>query len=33
MMEQLDQEQRPNLEAERTLRQMPNIQAPGGRIW
>jgi hypothetical protein len=33
MMDQLDQEKRPNLEAERMLRKMPNVQAPGGKVW
>ncbi len=33
MMNQLDQEKRPNLEAERTLRKMPNVQAPAGKVW
>ena len=33
MMDQLDQEKRPNLEAERMLRKMPNIQGPGGKVW
>ena len=33
MMEQLDQERRPNLEAERMLRKMPNVQAPAGKVW
>jgi tetratricopeptide (TPR) repeat protein len=33
MMEQLDQEKRPNLEAEKALRKMPNVQAPGGKVW
>ncbi len=33
MMEQLDQEKRPNLEAERMLRKNPKLVAPNGKIW
>ena len=33
MMDHLDRQKRPNLEAEKALRAMPNVQAPGGKVW
>jgi hypothetical protein len=33
MMDQMDKEKRPNLEAQKMLQGMPNIQAPGGKVW
>jgi hypothetical protein len=33
MMDHLDRQKQPNLEAEKALRAMPNVQAPGGKVW
>ena len=33
MMDQLDKEKRPNLEAQKQMQQNPNIRAPGGKVW
>jgi hypothetical protein len=33
MMDQMDQQKPPNLEAQKALRKFPNAQVPGGKTW
>jgi len=33
MMDRMDRQQRPNLEAQKALEKFPNAQAPGGKVW
>jgi len=33
MMDQLDRQKRPNLEAQKALKGLPNVQTPGGKAW